>query len=488
MSLRTRVLVGFLAVAAVLLGADVVLASTYHGFLIERVDRQLAQAAGSPTAHEGFGPHGPHHDDGPSPQEQQGAAFTEFYVEQRDASGRVQGYASPGFGEERPGPEIRAQQVSASLAKGRPGDADHEARPAGFEAKASDGTTYRAIAVPSRDGGAVVVAVDLADTSATFDRMVAVEGVATLAVLGALAAVAVWVLRLGIRPLAAMARAADDIAAGDLSRRVEHAEPRTEAGRLGIAFNTMVDQISDAFAERTASEDRLRRFVADASHELRTPLTSIRGYAELWRAGGLRKRAELAEAMRRMEQEAARMGGLVDDMLLLARLDQRRAFERRPVDLGAVVGDAVQDARAVEPDRPIDLDVDAARGEPVVVDGDEDRLRQLAANLLSNARMHTPAGTPVHVSLAVDHDDGKASIVVADDGPGLPPGAAEKVFERFFRGDASRTRASGGSGLGLSIVSALAAAHGGRAWADPHVRRGARFVVELPLASSSASS
>jgi two-component system OmpR family sensor kinase len=468
MSLRTRLLAGFLAVAAVLLCADVVLASTYRGFLVERVDRQLALAARSPEA--GRLPPRPGAGDAPRRR------FSEYYVERRDRAGRVRAYETPGFGGGVARPEITTEQVFASLS----GSRARGGRPVGFDASAADGRRYRAIAMPTRDGGSVVVALDLADTDAAFDRMVVIEGAATVAVLAALAAVAFWVLRLGVRPLAAMARTADAIARGDLSRRVDHTDGRTEVGRLGIAFNTMVDQIEEAFAERSASEERLRRFVADASHELRTPLTSIRGYAELWRAGGLRKRAELAEAMRRMEQEAARMGGLVEDLLLLARLDQRRPLERRTVDLAAVVSDAVQDARAVEPDRPITFEGDGG----VTVDGDEDRLRQLVANLLSNARVHTPAGTRVDVSLSIDAAGERAVLVVADEGPGLPPGAAAQVFERFYRADVARTRASGGAGLGLSIVAALAAAHGGRAWADPEVERGARFVVELPLATA----
>jgi two-component system OmpR family sensor kinase len=476
MSLRARVVFGCLVVAAVLLLSDIVLASTFRTFLMDRVDRQLA-AAGAPLARTAEpstrGPDEHHADSPPSP-----ATFSEYYVEERDASGAVRWQRKPGY-DSGAAPTITAQQISTHMSSSGAASA--------FTASASGGRTYRAIAYPSRDGGSVIVALDLGPSDATFNRMVVIESVATLSVLAALAAVAVWVLRLGIRPLAAMARTADDIARGDLTRRVDHDDDRTEAGKLGVAFNTMVGQIEEAFNARAASEDRLRRFVADASHELRTPLTSIRGYAELWRQGGLRARGELAEAMRRMEQEAARMGVLVDDMLLLARLDQRRPLERMPVDVVNVVEDAVRDAQAVEPDRPIDLVVDPAGGERAVVEGDEYRIRQVFANLLGNARVHTPAGTPVHVRLAVDAATRTVRVSVADEGPGLPAGTATKVFERFYRSDSSRTRASGGSGLGLSIVSALADAHGGRAWADDPTASGAssgaRFNVELPLSS-----
>jgi len=272
-----------------------------------------------------------------------------------------------------------------------------------------------------------------------------------------------------------MAETAGHIAAGDLSQRVEHADDRTEAGQLGTALNAMLEQIEEAFDERAATEERLRRFVADASHELRTPLTSIRGYTELWRAGGLTGPGEVGEAMRRMEQEARRMGLLVDDLLLLARLDQGRPLETVPLALDRLVDDAVRDARAVEPDRPIDL-----AAEPVTVVGDDHRLRQVVGNLLANARLHTPPGTPVHVSLRATGD--RVRLVVADDGPGLAPDVAARVFERFYRGDPARTRTRGGSGLGLSIVAAVAEAHGGRVSVDTAPGAGARFVVELPLA------
>jgi two-component system, OmpR family, sensor kinase len=314
----------------------------------------------------------------------------------------------------------------------------------------------------------------LGDAQATLRHILLVVALASAAVLVTLLAVAVWVLRHGVSPLTAMAETAGAIAAGDLSRRVEQAGGRTEAGQLGSALNRMLEQIEEAFRVRGESEERLRRFVADASHELRTPLTSIRGYAELWRRGGLQSPEELADAMRRMEDEAQRMGALVDDLLLLARLDEGRPVELRTVRLDLLVADAVRDAQAVEPGRPIDLEA-----EPAAVLGDEHRLRQVVGNLLANVRVHTPAGTPVHVTIAPR--DGKARLEVADEGPGLPPEVASRVFERFFRGDASRTRARGGTGLGLSIVAAVAEAHGGRVAVDTAPGKGARFIVEIPL-------
>ena len=319
-----------------------------------------------------------------------------------------------------------------------------------------------------------MVATDLDQVETTLRRMWLIQLFGSLAVLAALAAVLWWVLRLGVRPLGAMASTADEIAAGDLSRRVDTVDDRTEAGRLGLAFNAMLSEIEEAFREREASEARLRQFAADASHELRTPLTSIRGYADLWRAGGLRDPGQLDQAMRRLSDEGHRMSTLVEDLLLLARLDQQRPVERQPVRLDHLAADAVSDALAVEPDRPITLEA-----APVTVLGDEQRLRQVVANLVANARLHTPAGTPVHVEVGVDGPT--AHLVVADRGPGIPPSVVEHVFERFYRGDSSRVRTTGGSGLGLSIVEAIARAHGGRASAASTEGEGSRFTVELPV-------
>jgi two-component system OmpR family sensor kinase len=259
---------------------------------------------------------------------------------------------------------------------------------------------------------------------------------------------------------------------------VEPADDRTEVGQLGLSLNSMLGQIEAAFSAQQESESRLRRFVADASHELRTPLTSIRGYAELFRRGAADRPEDLAKAMRRIEQEAARMGVLVDDLLLLTRLDQGRPLEREPVDLARVAADAVDDARAVDPDREITLDTP----ERPTVTGDDVRLRQVMGNLLTNARQHTPPGTPVHVRVATE--DGSAIVEVADEGPGLTPDQAVRVFERFYRADESRTRERGGTGLGLAIVAAITEAHGGKAAVETAPGAGARFRVELPLPSN----
>jgi two-component system OmpR family sensor kinase len=320
----------------------------------------------------------------------------------------------------------------------------------------------------------LVVAIPLSDVNHTLRHLLFVEMTVIASVLLGLAILAWWVVKLGLRPLEQMQETAGAIAAGDLSRRVDVDDPTTEVGKLGIALNEMMQQIETAFAARAASEARLRQFVGDASHELRTPLTSIRGYAELFRRGAAEHPEDLAKAMRRIEEESNRMGVLVDDLLLLARLDQGRPLERRPVDLTRIARDAVDDARAVAPQRPIDYSPNGA----IVVPGDEARLRQVLGNLLQNAHRHTPPETPVHVRVV---DTGAEAVIeVADEGPGMAPDDAQRVFERFWRSDPSRTRASGGAGLGLSIVAAIAEAHGGRAELHTSPGLGATFRVHLP--------
>jgi two-component system OmpR family sensor kinase len=337
------------------------------------------------------------------------------------------------------------------------------------------GVTYRVEAV-SLPGGTLVTAVPLDPTDQTLASLIHVEIIVSIVVVLTLLVLALWIVRFGLRPLEEMTETAGAIAAGDLTRRIRRPEERGEVGRLGSALNGMLSQIEAAFAERTSSESRLRRFVADASHELRTPLTSIRGYAELLRKGALDDESARVRAAERIEHEASRMGLLVDDLLLLARLDQGRPLERSPVDLGSVVRDAVEAARAVGRDRPISLDIAG----PVLVSGDAARLRQVFDNLLHNAIAHTPPGTPVHV--AVRRDRRRAVITVADEGPGLAAEQAARLFDRFYRGSEART--GEGTGLGLSIVAALSAAHGGRAFVRSAPGEGTVFTVEIPAAES----
>ncbi|GAA2615221.1 HAMP domain-containing sensor histidine kinase [Actinomadura fulvescens] len=360
---------------------------------------------------------------------------------------------------------------------------------------------WRVLVLPLPGGASLVLGLSLDEMERTVGRLITIDVIVGLAVVAGLTVLGVWVVRVSLRPLKTIEETAGAIAAGDLSRRVPEADPVTEVGRLGRSLNSMLAQIEAAFGARAESEaaarwseesarrseERMRRFVADASHELRTPLTAIRGFAEFYRQGAARSPEELDRLIGRIEDAAARMGLLVEDLLLLARLDQQRPIERRPVDMLAVAADAVQEAKVVAPDRPIELSV--RDGIAYQVLGDEPRLRQVLGNLLANALTHTPDDVPVEVRLLSGSLHGRPAVVceVADEGPGLSPEHAERVFERFYRADPARaaigrTGKDGGTGLGLAIVAALVAAHDGKVDVESAPGEGAVFRVLLPLA------
>jgi len=441
-SLRARLTI--VAVALVAIGLVATELLTYHylsRFLLHRVDEQLVTVqpqAQFTLAHIGDGPGGGVIADPSIPS----GSYAQFV----DPSGDVVRAAPLGYAPEGVTP--------AALPAHLPGSYGTDPHGSVTFTTLAGGATYRVRASAVPDGGTLVVAIPLTEVRATLGRLLGLEALIGVVVLALVALLAGWLVRIGLRPLTGMGETAGAIAAGDLTRRVEPAEESTEVGRLGIALNTMLAHIESAFEERRRSEERLRRFVADASHELRTPLTSIRGYAELFRRGADTRPDDLAKSMTNIEGEAARMGVLVDDLLLLARLDQGRPLERDPVDVAAVVGDAVESARAVEPGRSIELTVET----PVEIVGDGGRLRQVADNLLDNARVHAP-DAPVHVRVGRDGAD--AVIEVADEGPGIDPEVGSRIFERFTRGDPSRSRGTGGAGLGLSIAAAIVEAHGG---------------------------
>jgi len=391
--------------------------------------------------------------------------------------------------------------------------------------------------------GTLIVAADLGHLDQAVGWLAKVDLVVSAIVVVALAIAGVAMVRASLRPLTEIEHTAAAIAAGDLSSRVPYHDPRTEMGRLSRSLNVMLAHVESAFRARAKSEaaarhseERMRRFLADASHELRTPLTAIRGYAEYYRQrGGLKNgstavtgavagetadisaaagatetaagapvtatavpgplasaehgdpltKVDMDRIMGRVEQESSRMGGLVEDMLVLARVDQQRPIERRPVDLLTLTADAVQDARIVAPNRSIDLAV--GTGAAFLVLGDEARLRQVISNLMNNALTHTPEGSPISVRILAGYQEGNpavpcAILEVTDHGPGLTEEQASRVFERFYRADQARGRRTGGSGLGLAIVQALVAAHGGTVSLDTAPAHGATFRITLPLA------
>ena len=334
---------------------------------------------------------------------------------------------------------------------------------------------YRTVAVTVPQG-TLVTSISLNPTNDTLSSLRRVELLASLAVLLAMGVLVFAVVRRGLRPLRLMAGTADAIASGDLTRRVEEGRPGTEVGRLGSALNEMLAQIEQAFTEKSSSEDRLRQFVADASHELRTPLTSIRGYAELLGKGGFSDEAGRKKALKRIEEEATRMGGLVEDLLLLAELDRGRPLRADPVDLQRICADAVGDSNAVEHGHHLTLEP----GPPVIALGDSERLAQVAHNLVRNALAHTPAGTEVNVATGVDQRMG--FIKVSDNGPGIPAAERARVFDRFYQGDPSRSVT--GTGLGLAIVRAIAEALHGSAEVLSTPGNGASLLVKLPLAAT----
>ncbi|HEX2075391.1 MAG TPA: HAMP domain-containing sensor histidine kinase [Geodermatophilus sp.] len=359
--------------------------------------------------------------------------------------------------------------------------------------RSEDGHTYWRVAAAALPGGStVVVGTDLERDKGVIGRLVAIEITVGLIVLAVLGVAGYLLVRNSLRPLAEVERTARAIAAGDLSQRVPAGDERTEVGRLSTALNGMLSRIESAFrAQQTSeeqartSESRMRRFVADASHELRTPLTSIRGFAELYRQGAVRTPEETTRLMQRIESEGARMGLLVEDLLQLARLDQHRPLSITPVDLAEVAGDAVHDARVLQPERPISLVLDDSLSELPVVLGDEARLRQVVGNLVTNVLVHTPVLARVTVSLSDElggpEDEGGVVVLrVADEGPGMAAEDAERVFERFYRADPSRAREAGGTGLGLAIVASLVAAHGGTVDLTTAPGDGATFTVRLP--------
>ena len=482
-SLRARLVAGVIALAALcLIALGAIVYAQQRDFLLGQVDEQAAAAAplvGRALDEEGVpraggdrggprqdfdrdGEGGPGDDDDPRSGPPAGQSLPPgVYAERRDADGKKLGSVTITYGQDAPSPP----ELPADVPEDETITVD-----------ARDGSLeYRVDSSPSPFGGSTIVAIPLSGVDDQLDHLLLVEALVIAGALLLMAALGWWVVRLGLRPLERIGATAGKIAAGDLSQRVEPSEPATEVGRLGMSLNAMLHQIEEAFGERAASEERLRVFLADASHELRTPLASIRGYAELYRMGAARDGMEAETAMARIEQEAARMGLLVEDLLLLARLDEVRETAREPVDLAGLARDAAADARAMAPNREIELRVD---GGDMRVLGEEDRLRQVVGNLTRNALVHTPDGMDIELVVARNGD--QVRLEVNDRGPGLPVADGDVMFQRFWRAEPARGRGAAGAGLGLAIVDGIIRAHGGHVSAKTRPDGGASFTIALP--------
>ena len=400
---------------------------------------------------------------------------TDFLVEIIDARGHTR--VAPGSLHDVPPPHLSA----ASLHR--------HAVPFTAPAASDPGHSWRVVIRSLSGGRHSVIAISLDDVQNTVSQLEAADAVAGAAGIMLLAGIGLPLVRVSLGPLSKMEDTAEAIAAGDLSRRIAHPPAKTEVGRLATALNIMLGRIEAAYQAREEgeahardSEDRMRRFVADASHELRTPLTSVRGLAEFYlQQGPSASPAEVTRLMTGIQAEAARMGRLVDDLLLLAQFDEDPSLDRQPVDLSSIAATAVMSTRAIHPTHPVTL---RTAPDPVIVHADSTRLRQIIDNLLTNAFRHTPAGTPVTVTVA--EVPGYGELTVSDAGPGMTTQQAARVFDRFYRTDKTRSRRSGGAGLGLSIVAALTAAHHGSVTVHTAPGHGAAFRVRLPLAARAA--
>jgi two-component system OmpR family sensor kinase len=410
----------------------------------------------------------------PRPRRPASQLPTDFLVEVAGPGGQV--HVTPGSMRDIPPPALTAAQLRSP------------AGPFTVAAKGPAGHSWRVLVRAVPGGRHVVAAFSLDDVQNTVAQLETADTVAGVAAIVLLAGIGFPLIRASLAPLSRMEDTASAIAAGELSRRIPHPQERTEVGRLATALNAMLGRIEasyrareDGEAKARDSEDRMRRFVADASHELRTPLTSVKGLAEFYlQQGEAADRAEVTRLMTGIQAEAARMGRLVDDLLLLAQFDEDRPLDPQPVDLSSIAVQAAAGARAIQPGRPLTVLAPA----PVIVSADAGRLRQVLDNLIGNALQHTPAGTPVTVTVTARAKDGQVS--VADTGPGLSAAQATRVFDRFYRTDRARSRASGGTGLGLSIAATLVAAHGGTIGVDSKPGHGATFTVRLPVAEAAA--
>ena len=487
MSLRSRLLLGLLLLVAVGLGVTaVVVYEEQRSFLLQRIDQQVVGSVlpasitlgvvdtNLPSPRPG----------GPAPDSERGLSRSSpdalqavgTYGELLDRDHRVLKRRSFSYGDTAASPPAMPRTLRLSRRN------LSQVRLFTVDSEAGRSLRYRVAAFSLTGGRIMLIAVPLREVDQTLQRLVVVEGLVGGGVIISMLLLGWAVIRLGLRPLERIGRVASQIAQGDLSRRVTPADGRTEIGRLGLSLNEMLVQIERAFQDRSESEDRLRRFLADASHELRTPLALIRAHAELFRLGVASSPAATARSMTRIEAEATRMGSMLEDLLLLAHLDELLEVRRVPVDLTELTADAADDTRTIAPTREVVLRSDG----PVYVSADPDQMRQVLANLTRNAVIHTPARSAIE--LTVERKRGKAVLKVRDHGSGLPTGAEGRAFERFWRTERGRARGPGGAGLGLAIVKTIVAAHDGSVHARNVRDSGAEFCVILPVEPSSSTS
>ena len=477
-SLRNRLVLGVVILSTLgFIASGVVAQNQLKSFLIHQIDDQLINVgsgalprvnlAGIVDDDEYQERRGrPERDDDDVPQTPLDRVPTSTSLTLLDSNGAVVGGI---------GGDLNRVSVRDYIAGYTPTEvAEFEGRPFTIKAK---GENFRVLALPLPSNlGSVAIAQSLDDVDRTLSRLQWLFFLIGFVIVGLIALASRTMIKVGLKPLSEVENTAEKIAAGDLSARLPDAKPTTEVGRLTTSLNTMLARIEESFAVRKTSEDKLRRFVADASHELRTPLTAIRGFAELHRQGAVSGEEETKQLLARIEGESIRMGSLVEDLLLLARLDQAREMENLPVDIAQVTKDAVASAQVAGPEHPISLIGDA---DELYTLGDQHRIHQVIANLLANARTHTPVGTPITVSIAQSSDG--VRIGVTDAGPGLSAEDQKRIFERFYRADSSRVRIDGeGSGLGLSIVDAVMKAHGGSVSVSSEIGKGSTFTLFFP--------
>jgi two-component system OmpR family sensor kinase len=475
-SLRNRLVVGVVILGALAISASDLAAQTaFRTFLIAQVDAQLESVAGGSILRlDRAGIDG--EEDGSEESEPLFQPFeplrevpSDISITLLDAEGNILGTVG----------DTQSPQMIQSLVTGfTPADVKlYKNQPFTLDSQSS-AADYRVLArtLPS-SAGSVITAVSLSGVERAMNQLRFLFLAVGFLVLILLGFIARRMIGISLRPLTTVEKTAEAFARGDFSARLPEARSDTEVGRLTSALNQMLQRIEESFSVKVASEEKLRRFVADASHELRTPLTAIRGFAELHRQGAIAGEEKTAELIRRIEQESVRMSSLVEDLLLLARLDQSREMTMEPVDVSTVIKEAVASAQAAGPDHEISIELPE---EDVFVLGDSLRIHQVIANLLANARIHTPAGTKVVVKVV--QDDQGTYVSVSDNGPGLSAESQEKIFERFYRADQSRVRNGvEGTGLGLSIVDAVMQAHGGRVTVESELGKGAKFTLFFPI-------